>query len=194
MHFRSIFLAFSTAVITLVGWGCADPVVFSEALQQKVDQKIYTQYNIWYTDPEDISCLNIQQGSFIPIGTEITPISTSRSGAIRFKDNADHTFVIKFDSGSRLCTMRDYIAYTFTTTPPDELLAGIQPQALARIRRGEVVAGMTRNEVLLSYGPPPTIRTPDPRLDTWLYWVTPTETVRLVFRGDKVRSVWNSND
>ena len=53
---------------------------------------------------------------------------------------------------------------------------------------------MNRRDVLLAYGPPPAIRTPNPRLDTWLYWLTPTETVRVVFRGDKVRNVWNIND
>lgn len=193
MRFRLLALLMS-AIGVLVGAGCADPVVFSEALQQGVGQKIYTQYNIWYTDPEEINCLNIQQGSFIPVGTEIEPVGTGSFGAIRFKDTAGHNYVIRFDSGTRLCTMRDFIGYTFTTTPPDELLKDIPPKTLERIRRGEVVAGMNRRDVLLAYGPPPAIRTPNPRLDTWLYWLTPTETVRVVFRGDKVRNVWNIND
>ena len=45
MRFRLLALLMS-AIGVLVGAGCADPVVFSEALQQGVGQKIYTQYNI----------------------------------------------------------------------------------------------------------------------------------------------------
>ena len=71
----SLFAVIAAAAAVLAG--CADPVVFAEVFQLEEDQKLYTAYNIWYTNPEEISCLNIQQGTFIPIGTEIEPIGTS---------------------------------------------------------------------------------------------------------------------
>ena len=58
---------------------------------------------------------------------------------------------------------------------------------------GEVVPGMTEAQVKLSYGPPPAIRTPDLRNDTWFYWLTPSETLRVIFRGGKVRNMLNIN-
>ncbi len=189
------------AGIFLLAAGCADPVVFSEIFQQQEGQKIYTAYNIWYTDPDAISCLNIQQGSFIPIGTEIIPEETTSAPfglgfyeRIRFRDTAGREYTIRFDSGYRLTSMRDYIGYTFTTTPPEELLKDVPEQNRLRISRGEVVPGMNRREVTFAYGPPPLCRTPDLRNESWIYWLTQTETVRVVFRGDIVRNIFNINN
>lgn len=184
--------AFTFAILSaLLLGGCADPVVFAEVFQQKEGQNIYTQYNIWYTDPADISCLNIQRGKIIPIGTRIIPIETRPDGRIVFKDESGTIYTIRFDEGYRLTSMTDYIAQTFTTTPPDELLAGVSPAALKRIKRGEVVPGMTRREVILAYGPPPPIRTPDLRNESWIYWLGDAKTIRLVFRGDRVANILN---
>ncbi len=172
--------------------GCTDPVVFSEVFQQQVDQKIYTACNLWYTNPEEISCLNIQEGKFIPIGTEIVPERTTYWGdKIIFRDTAGQQYTIKFDPGYRITSMNDYIAQTFTTQTPEQLFEGISPAAAARIRRGEVVPGMTRREVLLAYGHPAAIRTPNLRNESWIYWTAPNRTVRVVFRGDNVRNILN---
>ncbi|UKI31506.1 MAG: hypothetical protein L6W00_27710 [Lentisphaeria bacterium] len=61
MRYRFLLplLAGLAALVT----GCADPVVFAEVFQQQQGQKLYTRYNLWYTDPDNISCLNIQEGS-----------------------------------------------------------------------------------------------------------------------------------
>ena len=52
---------------------------------------------------------------------------------------------------------------------------------------------MNREEVIFAYGPPPSCRTPNLRNESWLYWVTPTQTVRVVFRGDIIRNIVNIN-
>lgn len=189
------FFAVAAAVFTMMIFsGCADPVVFSEVFQLKKGEKIYTRYNIWYTDPEDISCLNIQQGSFIPLGTEIEPIGTSAFGSkISFRDKQGRRFTIDFSEGYRLCSMQDYIAYTFCTENQQEQLAKVPADAHARILRGEVVPGMTRAQVLLAYGPPPAIRTADMKNESWYYWISPSATIRVIWRGDRVSNVLNIN-
>ena len=189
LRFRTVFFA---AAALLIG-GCAEPVVFSEVFQQTVNQKLYTKYNIWYTDPARISCLNIQYGSYIPVGTEIMPVKTSWFwDEITFKTVKDgREFTIKFDSGYRLCTMRDFVGYTFTTTPPEELLNGMSDAVKDRISRGEVVPGMDQKAVLLSYGPPPACRTHDLKNESWIYWRSPSNMLRVVFRDDKVRALLN---
>ena len=170
--------------------GCAEPAVFSEALQMKEGDKVYTACNIWYEDPEKIDCRNIQRGSFIPIGTEIEPVETTNfTQKIIFKDRSGKQYVIRFSEDQRLCPMSDYIAYTFTTETRDELFKGIPDKARLRIVRGEVVPGMDRRQVLLAFGPPPAIRTPDRKNETWIYWMTDAKTIRLIFRGDIVRQV-----
>ena len=177
--------------------GCnSEPVVFAEALQLKQGEKVYTNYNIWYTDPGNISCLNIQEGSFIPVGTEIEPMYTTSNileDRIYFKDTAGREYSIRFDVGHRMVPMRDYIAYTFTTKSRAELLKDVPKIIRPRVLRGEVVPGMNQAQVLLAYGPPPAIRTPDLHNESWIYWIGKDKTVRLVFRGDKVRNIININ-
>lgn len=185
------------AAVVAVLCGCnSEPAVFAEALQLKKGDKVYTNYNIWYTDPENISCLNIQEGSFIPVGTEIEPMYTSSnifSDRIYFKDTKGREYSIHFDVGHRLVPMRDYIAYTFTNKSREELLKDVPKAIRPRVLRGEVVPGMNQAQVLLAYGPPPAIRTPNLRNESWLYWIGKDKTVRLVFRGDKVRNIININ-
>ena len=190
---KKFFAVFAAAAAWLL-CGCAatpEPILMSEVFQLKKDQKLRTAYNIWYTDSANVDCRNVQQGSFIPLGTEITPVSADNTTRkITFKAKGK-TFTINFKSGIRLCTMRDYIADTFTTRTTEEIFKDIPEKVRRRIERGEVVPGMTRPQVLLAYGPPPAARTPDTRNETWIYWVSDTQTIRLVFRGDTVRQILN---
>ena len=201
---KKVFLfVFAAISVLLCAVGCSEPVVFSEVFQQGENEKLYTAYNIWYTNPEDISCLNVQQGAFIPIGTEIEPVETSVccnylglpgfNERISFKDKSGKLYTINFQDGYRLCSMRDYIFYTFTKKNRDELLKDVSEPVKKHILRGEVVPGMSEAEVKLCYGPPPAIRTPNLSCETWIYWLTPEETIRLIFRGGKVRSLLNLN-
>ena len=184
---------FTALIAGIIFTGCAEPVIFAEVFQQNKNEKIYTAYNLWYTDADNMNTLNIQQGSFIPVGTEIEPVSTSSwSNRINFivvPTGKLHS--IKFSQAERLCTMRDFISYTFTTTPREKLFEDIPENVRERVIRGQVVAGMSQKAVLLAYGPPPACRTPDLKLGTWIYWRTPEDVIRLVFRGDKVRSILN---
>ena len=70
---------------------------------------------------------------------------------IMFKDKSGKLYTIKFSDGYRLCSMRDYIAYTFTTKTRDEQLADVPKDVRKRILRGEVVPGMTEAQVKLCY-------------------------------------------
>ena len=193
IFFMRHFKLFAALLTGLILAGCAEPVLFSEVFQQSKDQKIYTKYNLWYTDPLDMDSLNVQQGSFIPVGTEIEPISTEYwSDRINFKDlSTGKVHSIKFSQAERLCTMREFISYTFTTSTRDELFKELPPVVQQRIIRGQVVPGMNQKAVLLAYGPPPACRTPNLKLGTWLYWRTKDDVIRLVFRDDKVRTILN---
>ena len=188
-----IAIALMGALLLLAG--CADPVVFSEVLQLKVGDKVYTACNLWYEDAENIDCRNIQRGSFLPVGTEIIPVkTTSFSEKIVFKDTKGKVYTINFSEDYRLCSMSDYISTTFTVKPREEQLKGIPPKVRSRILRGEVVPGMTPKQVQLAYGLPPAIRTPDLRNDSWFYFVNKSDTIRVVFRGGFVRNVLNFNE
>ena len=196
MRFITVFLSFAALVSCALFSGCTDPVVFAEALQMHKGDKVYTKYNIWYTDPMNINCLNIQEGSFIPIGTEIIPINTEASifgDRINFRDTKGKEYSIRFDIGRRLVAMRDFVGATFTTSDRQTLLKDVPKVIVPRVLRGEVVPGMNQAQVLLTYGPPPACRTPDLRNESWIYWIGEEKTIRLVFRGDKVTNIININ-
>ena len=187
---------FAAVVLGALFCGCADPVVFAEALQMHKGDKVYTKYNLWYTDPQNISCLNVQEGSFIPVGTEIVPVNTESSifgDRINFRDTKGKEYSIRFDIGHRLVSMRDFVGATFTTADRKTLLKDVPEIIVPRVLRGEVVPGMNQAQVLLTYGPPPACRTPDLRNESWIYWIGEDKTIRLVFRGDKVVSIININ-
>ena len=188
-----LLTALCGAVLILAG--CASPVTFAEALQMKVDDKVYTACNLWYEDAEDMDCRNIQRGAFIPVGTEIIPVETTGfTQKIIFKDKAGKVYTIRFSEDYRLCSMADYIAYTFTTQNREAQLKGIPQKIRARILRGEVVPGMTQKHVQLAYGYPAAIRTPDLRNDSWFYFLNGSDTIRVVFRGGIVRNILNFNE
>ena len=188
-----LLIVFCAALMFLVG--CADPVVFSEVLQMKVGDKVYTACNIWYEDAGNIDCRNIQRGAFLPIGSEIIPVETTDfTQKIIFKDKKGKVYTIRFSEDYRLCSMSDYISSTFTVKPREEQLKGIPPKVRSRILRGEVVPGMNRDQVELAYGLPPAVRTPDKRNETWIYWRSGNRQVRVIFRDDVVRNVLSFND
>ena len=188
-----LLTALCGAVLILAG--CASPVTFAEALQMKVDDKVYTACNLWYEEAEDMDCRNIQRGAFIPVGTEIIPVETTGfTQKIIFKDKAGKVYTIRFSEDYRLCSMADYIAYTFTTKNREAQLKGIPQKIRARILRGEVVPGMSQKHVQLAYGYPAAIRTPDLRNDSWFYFLNGSDTIRVVFRGGIVRNILNFNE
>jgi ABC-type Fe3+-hydroxamate transport system substrate-binding protein len=189
---KFFLLVFSLFTVALIS-GCARQVVVAEVLQQPVKGKIYTKYNIWYKNPENIYCLNVQQGKIIPLGTEIKPVKATTKD-ITFKTADGYTFTIDFDEQLMMIPMQGYIKQTFTLTPPAELTKGIKPDVLEKIRRGMVTPGMTKLEVILAYGPPAAFRTPTEKNSTWIYWIEQDKTIRVVFKGDKVKTILNLNE
>ena len=63
---------------------------------------------------------------------------------------------------------------------------GISPDIRKNILQGKVEKGMTRKEVIMSYGPPSPHRTPLQATTTWVYWEGQFKTKRIIFKNDKV--------
>ena len=59
------------------------------------------------------------------------------------------------------------------------------------VRRGEVLQGMNRREVAVTYGAPVRSRTPSWGNESWIYWIAPDRTIRVVFRDDMVINIIN---
>ena len=164
----------------------------AEVLQQPLGAKIYTRYALW-SNAKQISSLNVQQGRILPPGSEVEAIYADER-ILQLKDTKGHEYDIYFEPGEQLSDMRTFIRQLLTLQTPDKEFADIRPAMRPYVMRGEVVPGMNRREVTAAYGPPARSRTPFLVNDTWIYWITPDQTIRVVFRGDTVRSILNVNE
>ena len=165
------------------------PVIFAEVMQLKKTDRVYTACNLWINDGKIHSVNRINDGNFLPVGTEIFPGEvTLRS--IEFTDADGNHRVIEFNAGMMQMAVEDYIRHTFTTKNLDEMLQGVSQENANAIRSAQIIPGMSRNEVLMCCGIPSPMRTPALTNNTWIY---PTArscvSMRVFFRGDYVREV-----
>lgn len=193
---RFIYALLLTAVLPLFT-GCNSPEVFTEAMQLKKNEKIYTRFNIWYTDPKAISSMNYISGKILPFGTEVDVASVNVSRISCYSDvweiafnpvGSQTRYTVVFDEQMMMQDVQTYIKRLFTTQNREQLGKGISKEFLRDINRGRVVSGMNRDEVLLTYGFPPPPRTFSLKNDTWIYQEKQFDSKRIIFRGGKVRS------
>ena len=170
--------------------GCTMPIAVSEVLQQPVGTRLYTRSNLWFSDPAADSALNIQQGRILPAGSAVEAVSADENQLV-LRDANGQEYTILFDAGMHLCTMREYIRQMLTVTPPEQEFAFIRPEMRPHVRRGEVLQGMNRREVAVTYGAPVRSRTPSWGNESWIYWIAPDRTIRVVFRDDMVINIIN---
>ena len=57
--------------------GCARTVIPEEVLQLPEYTPVYTSYNLWANEKSEISSANVQKGTILPFGTEITFINAN---------------------------------------------------------------------------------------------------------------------
>jgi hypothetical protein len=183
----SLFVC-SLLMLSLVLCGCARKLIVAEVLQQPEDGKIYTKCNIWYTDAEDIYCLNYQSGKILPLGTEVEIVDAT-AGKVIFKDMKGKEYRINIDEELIMIPSSDYVAQIFTLKTLDEQTKGISTKVKNKIIRGIVTPKMTKAEVILTYGPPMAFRTPSQQNSTWLYFINRDTTKRIVFRGKTVKTI-----
>ena len=189
-RFASLFVA--AALFSLLT-SCARTVIPEEVLQMPEFAPVYTAFNLWYDPNGVMTSANIQKGEILPFGTEIEFIDADTS-RIRFKRVSDgREFRLNYNLEKTLIPIEQYIRRLFVFQSAKEQTVGVRPLVLEKIKRGIVEKGMTRNEVLLSYGPPPPMRTPSETVDTWIYWIDDGVTRRVIFFGERVIDVVELN-
>ncbi len=184
---KKAFLVFSAlfAAASLLCSGCRTrTIVPEEVLQLPTHATVYTAYNLWYENPEELTTDNIQKGSLIPFGTEVKLISMTDSEIV-FQANGK-TFTLKYDEARTMMPIEDFAKQLFTTAVAVETAAGVTPAAFEKMRRGIIEKGMTKQNVITTYGPPSKIRTPNQLSDSWIYWVDRVKSKRVIFRNGKV--------
>lgn len=180
----SLLFAAVSALFLLTS--CARTIIPEEVLQIPEFAPVYTAFNLWYDEDGVMTSANIQKGSILPFGTEIEFVEADTDRIIFKRVSDGKIFKLKYSLDRTLVPIEQYIRRAFVLKNKKELTIGVRPMIQEKISRGIVDKGMTRNEVLLAYGPPPPMRTPSETVDTWIYWIDDGVTVRVVFFGDRV--------
>lgn len=168
--------------------GCARRVIVAEVMQQGADDKLYTKQNIFYSNPDEISSLNFVSGNIIPYGTEIEIVECTTE-KLQFKTaSSEQIYTILFSKGERMASMQQYLLDLIGFEDRNAISKKIRPEFLSKVQAGEIAVGMTKDEVNISWGKVPPVHTPDERNMTWIYMKSHHDLIRLIFRGDVLRS------
>lgn len=182
---------FSMLFVSFILGGCksSEPVNINEVLQLDQANRIYTAYNIWYEKPENVSSLNYLSGKILQFGSEIKDLA-AKDDIITFTDVATgQKFTINYMKNQQMIPIEKFLKRLFTTEYPSASVMGVSPSFYNKIKEGIVEEGMTKKEVIAAYGYPSAHRTPSMREDTWIYWIIPMDSRRIVFKDDKVIAI-----
>ena len=195
LKIKNILFLFASILSTLIITGCYTPLNVAEALQQKQNAKIYTAYNLFYTDMQNIDAENIIKGHFISYGTPLQVVESETSSyfndsVITFKNlENDELITVKIKHAKMMMTANEVLRHLLTTKNKAEIDKGLTKKFIPMIAEGKIKKGMTKKDVLVAYGYPPRNRTSDISDDTWIYWNDKNNSVRIVFRNGKVAEV-----
>lgn len=152
----------------------------------------FTKANIWFENPRKIFSTNYHKGAILPAGTKGTIRHYGR-GKIQFTaDNTGSTFTLVYIRKHGRMTMGEFFDHYFSEG--DIMAEGgefsqFTPEEQDNIKIGAIAEGMSKAAVLMAYGYPPKIKTPDISGDTWTYWKDRMNTVVVTFQDDKVMSI-----
>lgn len=164
-------------IAALLVAGC-HPKVSPEVLQQWQSRTLYTCCNIHY-EGQTLNDANYYVGSTLAFGSpavveEMTDQSvTFNSGTTKL--TLLHAF------GTQQETGQQYFDKILVQSDPHLRYAAFPKAAQAAISDSRVERGMTREQVLMSVGYPPTHRTASTNDATWTYWYNRWKTYQVMF-------------
>jgi outer membrane protein assembly factor BamE (lipoprotein component of BamABCDE complex) len=149
-----------------------------EVLSQYQSRTLYTCCNIHH-EGTDINDANYYVGTMIPLGSPVRVEAAGRSGVTISVDgqrlNLYHSY------GTQQESFQQYLDKILVPDDPQAKVATYPQSAQAAIKDGRVEVGMTREQVLLSLGYPPTHRTASTSANEWTYWYNRYVTYRVQF-------------
>ena len=143
------------------------------------DKQLFLAHNIWkMRNSYNQKCINYKVGQVIPFGSEVVnaEVFSKEFGGwlmIGFtlketKKRMEVRFTRQWHPGK---TIYDYYDLMFTEKNPFEISAGMDAEILKYASQGELITGMSKQEVILVYGYPPEHVTPSLDKNVWTYWM-----------------------
>ncbi len=193
------FIAKLTSCILIIVFLCFSYSFAQDSSVQKEgadpEPIYYTAYNIWKWPSYHMKCINYKGSrKMISAGTQVIEPKIVKSEdsfgdyvkVIRFKTvNNNKVFKIfftkKYHPGK---TIHDYLDYMFTTKNLEELTAGLSDNEISAIKSGAILDGMSKEAVLICYGPPPEHATHSLDSRIWTYWKNKKNIEKIAFNSN----------
>jgi outer membrane protein assembly factor BamE (lipoprotein component of BamABCDE complex) len=129
---------------------------------------LFAQCNMTF-DRETVWAVNYRGGAPIPVGSKVQVVQVTAE-MITFKVEETGVTLKFMNHRSSGMGIEDAFKVHFAPDDPAARIAALTPEEQERVKANEVVAGMTREAVLLTYGTPPPHETPSLEMRTWTYW------------------------
>ncbi len=159
---------------------------------------LYTAYNL-YADHGQINAINFRVGNIIPAGTPVkvkfteefeSPITATGNMILSITITTlpdQKNYTLKFNSRYHPGkSIFDYANMMLSTKTFEEMTAGKPAEVVEAIRRSAVIEGMTKEEVILSYGYPAEHVTPSLRDSSWIYWKNRFGKKKICFNAEEL--------
>jgi SmpA/OmlA family protein len=163
------------ALVMFAGCKAAAP---PEVLREYQSRSLMTCCNLHY-ETEEINDANYYVGALLPLGTP-AQVQAMKSNSVTFLADG-HKLTLVHSYGTAQESLRQYLDKVLVTEDPKLRLAHYSRSAQQAIREGRVERGMTREQVILSLGYPPTHRTPSTTANEWTYWYNRWVTYKVQF-------------
>lgn len=142
-------------------------------------------------EADELTDANYFIGRTIPAGTPLSIDEVTRQSATFTAGGKKLTIVHQY--GVKEESVRQYVAKVFVPNDPRERIARWPADVRDATRSGRVEVGMTKEQVIVSLGYPPTHSTPSIQDREWTYWYNRWVTYKVLFDdGGRVRDVIGS--
>jgi len=142
--------------------------VSPEVLKQWQTGSRYTCCNIHYEKPDSLSDANYTVGALLPFGAPATVQSMTKK-SVTFGAGGN-TFTLTQAYGADQESPQQYFAKVLVETDPHVRFNMFSKSVQDAISNGRVEKGMTKEQVIMSLGYPPTHRTASTQANIWTYW------------------------
>lgn len=141
--------------------------VSPQLLAEYQGRSLMTCCNIHY-ETDDINDANYFVGSTIPPGTPVQ-VQAMGSDSVTFTANGKK-LSLHHRYGTAQESLQQYVNKILVADDPKTRLASFSRSAQQAIHEGRVEKGMTKEQVIMSLGYPPTHRTASTNDSEWTYW------------------------
>ena len=196
-HVRIMAVAIIGLVVVSIAGTCttAEGKSSRRAKEKKysvVGKEYYTMANIWYEHPKKILSTNFHRGNMIPVGTKVV-INRLRGVKIKFTVvETEGTFTYFHAKKHSKIKLRELFERYFSKEDPMRPGGHFEKfteKEKENIMDGTLANGMSKEAVLMTYGYPPTHRTPSLATDVWTYWKGRAGRFLVVFKDDQINDI-----